>query len=215
MRIAVLGATGKTGNEVLTQALAAGHSVVAYVRRPDAVTPTAGLTVVGGQLDDVDAMTAAIDGCDVIVVTLGPKVQDRNQPLLSLAVPATIEAATKAGVKRIVVLSALGVGATYANTRYPYRLGARTFLKGNFIDHDTGESKLVDSGLHWTTVHPGPLFNGAPTPHPTVLDAATGIKMSGTPRTMRADVAAAIIGMLDDPTTYGKQILITSVQQKS
>ncbi|WP_436701936.1 NAD(P)-dependent oxidoreductase [Nocardioides sp. BYT-33-1] len=212
MRIALLGATGKTGSEVLNQALAAGHSVVAYARRPDAVTRAPGVSVVSGQLDDVDSLITALEGCDAVVVTLGPKVRDRNKPLLAFAIPAVIQAARNAGVKRIVVLSALGVGATIANTRYPYRFGASTFLKGNFVDHDAGESLLTDSGLDWTTVHPGPLFNGARTPNPTIVDAASGTKMPGSPRTMRADVAAAILDMLENPDTYGKQMLLTSVQ---
>ncbi|TYL51679.1 SDR family oxidoreductase [Nocardioides sp. BGMRC 2183] len=210
MKIVIIGATGKTGTELTTQALAAGHTVVAYVRRPEAIAPTPGITVVGGQLDDSNRLEAALEGCDAVIVTLGPKISDRNKPLLSFAIPAVITAAQQAGVKRIVVLSALGVGATMANTRYPYRLGAKTFLKGNFADHHAGESHLNDSELDWTTIHPGPLFNAEQTPQPTIVDAATGKKMPGSPRTMRADVAATILGMLDEPTTYGKQMLVTS-----
>lgn len=37
MRIALLGATGRTGGEYLEQALAAGPEVVGYVRRPEAL----------------------------------------------------------------------------------------------------------------------------------------------------------------------------------
>lgn len=213
MRIAVLGATGRTGGEVVRQALDAGHEVVAYVRRPEAVTSARGLTVVGGQLADTEALARAIAGCDALVMTLGPKVSQRNAPLMQIAVPAAIEAAQRAGLKRVVVLSALGAGNTIANTRFPYRFGASTFLRGNFTDHVAGESQLEGSGLDWTTVHPGPLFDGARTAHPTVVDAASGKKMSGTPRTMRADVAAVILDILDDTSTYGRQMLMASSPQ--
>ena len=37
MKIVVLGATGTTGRLVVDEALAAGHEVVAFVRRPEAV----------------------------------------------------------------------------------------------------------------------------------------------------------------------------------
>lgn len=213
MRIAVLGATGRTGGEFVTQALDGGHEVVAYVRRPEAMEAKPGLTVVGGQLDDADALAQALTGCDAVVVTLGPKMSERNNPLMEKAVPAAINAAKQAGVSRIAVLSALGVGATFENTRYPYRFGARTFLKGNFIDHAAGEDQLNDSGLDWTTVHPGPLANGPKTEHPTVIDAATGYQMPRSPRTRRGDVAATLLSVLDDPETFGKQLLLCSAQQ--
>ncbi|GAA1056933.1 NADH-flavin reductase [Agromyces luteolus] len=213
MRIAVLGATGRTGGEVVRQALAAGHEVVAYVRRPEAMNAAAGLTIVGGQLEDGAALVRALAGCDAVVITLGPKVTQPNVPIMQTAVPAVIAAARTTGVDRVVVLSALGAGNTFANTRYPYRFGCRTFLAGNFRDHVAGESQLVGSGLKWTTFHPGPLFDAARTPHPTIVDAATGYRMPGAPRTQRADVAAAILDAIDDPDTYGKEMLITSARQ--
>lgn len=213
MKIAVLGATGRTGAQFVTQALAAGHQVVAYVRRPEAVEPAAGLSVFGGQLDDTDALTSALTGCDAVVLTLGPKIGQASAPLMQIAVPATITAAKNAGVRRVVVLSALGVGDTFANTRYPYRFGCRTFLAGNFRDHVAGESQLVGSGLDWTTVHPGPLSDGARTPHPLVVDAATGHKMPRAPRTTRADVAATMLRVIDQPNSFGKQLMLTSAAQ--
>lgn len=212
MRIAVIGATGRTGTELVTQALAAGHEVVAYVRRPEAVDPTSGLTVVRGQLDDEAAITGALAGCDAVTVALGNPMRHASAPLMQIAIPTVIAAAKHAGVNRVIVLSALGVGSTYANTRYPYRLGCRTFLAGNFKDHHEGERQLEGSGLDWTTVHPGPLADGPRTPNPTVVDAATGHRMPRAPRTNRADVAATMLGMLTDPATIGKQLLVTSVQ---
>ena len=40
MRIALIGATGLTGQEALTQALKAGHDVTAVVRSPEKITIT-------------------------------------------------------------------------------------------------------------------------------------------------------------------------------
>lgn len=214
MRIAVIGATGRTGREFVDQALDAGHEITAFVRRPEAVPPRKGVTVVGGQLTEVDALTDALKGCDAVVITLGPKISDRNKPLMQTAVPAAVTAAKKAGVSRIIVLSALGAGSTLENTRYPYKLGARTFLAGNFRDHVAGESKLEDSGLNWTTIHPGPLFDKPRTPKPLLVDAATGRKLPGSPRTYRADVAAAMLKVLVDARTYGKKMLLTSAVQR-
>lgn len=215
MKIAVLGATGRTGKEFVSQALAAGHEVVAYVRRPEAIATNAKLTAVGGQLDDIGRMSEAFHGCDAVVVALGPKISESSKPLMQIAVPSVIAAARQVGPRRVVVLSALGVGSTFHNTRYPYRFGCRTFLAGAFRDHKAGEDKLVGSGLDWTTVHPGPLSDAARTPRPLIADAVTAPKMPRAPRTTRADVAAAMLAMIEDPKSFGKQMLITSAAQLS
>jgi uncharacterized protein YbjT (DUF2867 family) len=215
MKILVIGATGRTGSEFVKQAASAGHQVVAYVRRPEAITPSSHVTAVNGQLDDSKKLSRAAFGCDAIVVTLGPKVSQRNAKLMAMAIPMIIKAAKSAQIKRVIVLSALGAGRTIANTRYPYKLGADTFLKGNFADHEAGESVLRASGLDWTTLHPGPLMNAAQTISPLVRDAATGIKLPGQPRTNRADVAAVMLRILNDNSTFGKQLVMTSAQQES
>lgn len=215
MKIAVVGATSQTGRELLSQALAAGHEVVAYVRRPDAMNPAPGLSIVGGELDQVDKLSKAFTGCDAVVLILGWKIGQPFVPLYSIAVPAIIAAANKVGVKRVIVQSALGAGDTFKNTRHPYRLGCCTFLRTRNEDHQIGESHLTGSGLNWTTIHPGPLFNGQRTASPTIIDAASGQKMPGVPRTQRADVAAAMLKMIDDPASFGKQMLICSTQSRA
>lgn len=213
MKILIIGATGRTGAAVLSQAVASGYEVVAYVRHPDALQSSKQVTVIGGQLTDTPSLDRAARGCDAIIVTLGPKVSERNSKLMAIAIPAVIEAAHAANVQRVIVLSALGAGGTIANTRYPYKFGASTFLKGNFEDHDAGESLLRTSGLNWTTVHPGPLMNAPQTAAPLVRDAATKIKLPGSPRTNRADVAAVMLRIVGDKRTFGKQLVMTSAKQ--
>lgn len=59
VRLFVLGATGKTGSAVTRLALRDGHTVTAFVRSPDKLTPATGLIVVKGTPADVAAMTTA------------------------------------------------------------------------------------------------------------------------------------------------------------
>lgn len=212
MKIAVIGATSQTGTLLLNQALDEGHEVVAYVRRPEAISPVPGLSIVTGQIDNVETMCRALVGCDAVVVILGWKLGKPFIPLYSIAIPTLIKAAQQVGLKRVVVMSALGVGNTYKNTRYPYRLGCRTFLRQIFEDHRIGESQLIGTNIKWTTVHPGPLMNGSKTLSPTIADAATGFAMPGSPRTNRADVASLMLKLIDDQKSFGKEIMITSIQ---
>ena len=72
MRIVVFGASGRTGRQIVTQAVKRSHEVVAFVRDaskqwfPDAVT------VHQGDPHDPKAVTAALAGADAAISALGP-----------------------------------------------------------------------------------------------------------------------------------------------
>lgn len=82
MRVCVTGATGLVGGHVLAQLLEAGHEVVAYVRNeaklqrmldvhdvpPGTIASVMALRVLG-DLEDPDAIAAALDGCDAVIHT--------------------------------------------------------------------------------------------------------------------------------------------------
>ena len=61
MKLTVFGATGGVGREVVTQALDAGHHVIAYVRNPSKLDVThPNLTVIAGELTDREAVQRAV-----------------------------------------------------------------------------------------------------------------------------------------------------------
>src|SRR5579862_5484808 len=73
MRVFVLGATGRTGVELLDLALARGHSVTAFVRSPRKVARRdERLAVVEGRVNDARTMATAMTGHDAVVSVLGP-----------------------------------------------------------------------------------------------------------------------------------------------
>ena len=72
MKILVLGATGATGRQVVSQALARGHGVTAFVRSRGKLEGVKGdLRVVEGDITDRAAVSAALRGQDALVSTLG------------------------------------------------------------------------------------------------------------------------------------------------
>ena len=73
MKIIIFGASGRTGLPLVTQALAAGHNVTAFVRNPNKIQIShAKLRVVQGDLDDAESIEAAIAGHDAVLSALGP-----------------------------------------------------------------------------------------------------------------------------------------------
>ena len=72
MKLLVLGASGKTGSEVVRQALDAGHEVTAFVRDRAKLSITdAGLRVSTSDAVSFDELRAALQGQEAVISTLG------------------------------------------------------------------------------------------------------------------------------------------------
>lgn len=72
MRLAVFGATGATGRQVVRLALQAGHEVTAVVRDPGRlVVDDPNLQVVRADIFDAAALEPVLEGRDAALSTLG------------------------------------------------------------------------------------------------------------------------------------------------
>lgn len=211
MKIVVLGASGATGRQVVDQAVAGGHDVVAYVRRPDAVTPRAGVHVVEGSIDDVAALTKAMTGAEAVISCLGPSLNPQllvSVDLFQRAVPAVIAAMKRAEVPRFVLLSAFGVGATKQRASLVARLMYETVVRAANADKEQAEQVLAASGLEWTIVYPVTLTNGPATRSPTVVPVDELGPVSGLPRVSRADVAAVLLDAAVNPSGGNRRLFV-------
>lgn len=105
MLIGIIGATGPTGVQLVSQALKRGHTVVALVRNPaTARLPESGsLRIVQGDATDAASVAAAFANVDAIISGLGAHKSDPAGLLLAGA-----RAVTATGVHRVVWLGALG-----------------------------------------------------------------------------------------------------------
>ena len=75
MNLAIFGASGGVGREVVSQALGAGHRVTAYVRNAAKLNLThPDLSVVSGGLTDREAVPGAVAGADAVISALGPSL---------------------------------------------------------------------------------------------------------------------------------------------
>ena len=108
MRFFILGANGRTGNELIDLALARGHQVTAFVRSPEKITrQDARLRVVTGDPHDPEAMAKAMEGHDAVLSALGPKPGEafRGTTLLRDCATSTVSAMKSSGVARILFVS--------------------------------------------------------------------------------------------------------------
>lgn len=203
MKVLVFGANGPTGRHVVELARAAGHEVTAFVRDPAAAFE--GARVVAGDATDAATISAAIPGHDAVVSTLGvrkPNPHGLQEKCLGLIVPAM----ERAGARRLIVMSALGVGATLAQAPWLPRLMYAALLGGIFRDKAVGERIVEASGLDWTIAHPPLLTHGPVTGR---YRAGETVALSGFPKISRADVAHFMVGALGSAEWSRKHVIVS------
>ena len=201
MNLVVLGATGGTGRLVVEQALAAGHTVTALVRSPEKLTlRNPNLHVIAGQATDPSAVSRALDGADALISTLGG-----TGSVISDATQAIVDAAHKAGVSRVVVLSSFLVEHDRFDpvTRLLTGLAMGSMIK----DKSAGEKALRDSDLDWTIVYASGLTDGPG--GGSVVELTEGSRWNLSNRIARADVAARLVQAATSPQTSRRTVSIT------
>lgn len=210
MKIALLGATGKVGRHTLTEAVAAGHHVIAYARRADAVEKLPGVSAVQGAIEDTAALTDAITSADALVVAITGPIKDTTFAQRTL--PAILDAASEAGVARLVLVSAFGAGDTADKASGFARLIYRTVLKGFLADKAVAERLLAGSGLNWTTVYPVNLKDGPAHPDWSAVPLDKVRKVPGLPTLPFGNVARTLVELATDTAPTGRRVLVTTAK---
>jgi putative NADH-flavin reductase len=159
MEVVVFGATGGTGRELVKQALGHGHSVRAFVRNPDRLKLHPRLEVITGDVHDDKAVAEAVRGQDGVLSALGMYERKPNT-LLSDAMRNIVRAMGAEQVKRLLMVSSLGVGDSKGQLGPIYNaIILPLLLKEVFADKETAETVVKESALDWTIVRPGRLTN--------------------------------------------------------
>jgi putative NADH-flavin reductase len=149
MKLFVIGATGRTGREVVEQALARGHEVTAFVRSPENINlKNERLTVLKGNAMDENQLFNAMLHHDAVLSTLGPREVFKPSSMLHDSAVATSRAMSRAGVKRLVVLSA---AAHFPGI--PNRI-ASFIMRHHMRDSLAMEEVVQANGLEWTIARP-------------------------------------------------------------
>ena len=206
MKLLVLGATGGTGQQVVTQALDAGYDVTALARTPGKITiHHSSLRVLQGELPDARALAEAMRSQDAVVSAIGRGKTFKSDHLIERSVPAILAAMHNAKVPRLMFTSALGVGATFQDSPWMAKLFFRTLLREIYADKLIGDDLIRKSGLDWTIVQPGVLTDG---PLTRQYRCGERLAMSGMPKISRANVAHFMLDGINDASTSGRTIVI-------
>jgi putative NADH-flavin reductase len=197
MKILILGATGATGQLIVRDATASGHYVVALVRAK-ASSNLPGAEVIEGDVRDEETLARALHGCDAVVSALGTGMGLREVDLLTVATRALIAAMTRTGVRRLVCISALGVGDSRNHGDFVFdRLFQPLLLGPAYKDKHRQEAAIRASSLDWVVIRPAMLTNGAARGR---IRATTDLADVNGGKITRADVAQFVLEQLTTDT---------------
>lgn len=206
MRLLILGATGGTGQQLVSQSLEQDHEVTTLVRNPTKLNLShEKLTVIKGNVLDKDVLMKALEANDAVLSALGVGKSLKSSNLISNAVSTLIPAMNATGVKRVIFLSAFGVGETFTQANFIQKFLFRLFLKNIYADKTKGDEQLRNSTLEWTLVYPVILTNG---PRTGKYKVGEKLPMKGLPKISRADVADFMLRQLTDNIFLKKGPLI-------
>ena len=196
MKLALFGATGRTGRPLVEAALARGHGVTAFVRDPKKLaTSHAKLRVVTGDLFDAASVAAAIEGQDAVLSVLGP-VKGGPKDVMAVATRHIVAGMRSHGVRRLVLLTGAGVAqpgdAPKAVNRF-ISFMLRTLSRDVLLDSEAGVENVRRSDLDWTIVRVPMLTDGPARGRYRVgmVGVNDGVRIS------RADVADFMLKQLD------------------
>ena len=163
-RLVVIGATARSSQAIIPEALARGHTVVAVARKPAEVTTRhERLTVVAGDVYDRASLEAAIGRNDVVICMGGPRVDPfREVPPMDLFTTGTrnlIAAMNARGSKRLLMASSIGVENEFPQAK-PDAMkepGKMWLWNSRWLYKDMRDMEDVvrASGLDWVIFRPG------------------------------------------------------------
>ena len=198
-RIAIVGGHGKIARLLIPLLVDAGHQPVALVRNPDYSAELEALGAEVGILDieqdGAEAFAEAFTGADAVVFAAGggPDGNIERKRTVDLGGSLkSIEGATAAGVTRFVQISAIAVDQPVADD-------AGDVWKAYVEAKRDADIALRDSELDWTIIRPGGLTDDEPTGLVTLAETVDRAQVP------RADVAAVIVAVLDEPATINRQ----------
>lgn len=192
MKVALIGASGNIGSQILAELRSRGHSVTAIARNPEKIAPAAGVTAVGADVADEKALAAALRGHDAVISA----VRFRNfDPRVLLGAIKT------SGVKHLIMVG--GAGSLEARPGVQL-IDTPDFPEAHKPEAGAGRSALnalrAESSLDWTFLSPSAVIApGARTGKFRLGKDAVLIGTDGKSRISIPDYAIALVDELEAP----------------
>ncbi|PYY92360.1 NAD(P)-dependent oxidoreductase [Pseudomonas sp. TKO26] len=190
--IAIIGATGRAGSQLLEEALRRGHSVTAIARNTAKIGQRAGVVTREVDVADSAALQAAVAGHDVVLSAAH---------FSTIPASAIIDPVKKAGVKRLLVVGGAGSLLLPGGSKvidspgFPEEYKAEASAGGVYLDTLRKEQEL-----DWTFLSPSAEFvEGERTGHFRLGQDDLLVSAEGRSWISFADYAIAMLDEVEKP----------------
>lgn len=189
MKIAVLGASGRAGSEIVKELAARGHAVVGIARNPAKIPTIDGVEAVAGDASDPAALAPLIRGSDAVISALH----------FDVTAEALLAAVREAGVGRLLVTG----GAASLEVSPGLRLIDTPEFPEEWKPFASGGIRFLDeiraeTVIDWTFFSPAPLlFEGPRLGHYRAGGDAPVADAAGESKISYADFAIAMVDELE------------------
>jgi uncharacterized protein YbjT (DUF2867 family) len=205
-RIAILGATGKLGERLISEALEQGHTVNALARDPRKIKKqNENLSVIMGDAETGKGLDAVVEHCQFVVCALGSLF-----PVMEKCVTQLVpHLESLKPLKRFVLVSRLGAGESAQQATKvsgPIQSRLPVLLMPVFRDLNLAEKAVRDSTLPYTIVHATRLTDD-PLPETVSMVGPNDLPPH---RIGRAALAHFVVGMLDWTEYHRKEMTVGS-----
>ena len=222
MKVLVMGATGGSGQAAVKQLLAAGQEVTAFARRPGAGAPRLRWAV-GDAMSATD-VSDAVRGQDAVVVALGIRENPLRVRLFgpartpidvrSTGTANVIAAMERHGVRRLVVQTTYGVGATKGRLGFVDALFFALLLKPQIEDTERQEALVTACDRDWVLVQPVHLDDDVDDGAAPMPFHSTGGE-TGAMRVSRSSLGRLLAEAVTSPTWVKKSVAVSGVPAPS
>jgi len=165
MKVTILGAAGKTGQELVRQALELGYDVVAYARDSSRIAIESPLLAkVSGELDDSEALRTAMKDSDCVLSALGPTGKQSDEEL-SDGIMNILTVMNQCGITRLIALSTTSAQDPLDRESRRTKLRRDMIRRGRPTAYEQIRrySQLIrDSDCDWTLVRIAALLTDKP-----------------------------------------------------
>ena len=200
--IAVLGANGGIGRQVVEMALKQGHCVTAILRNPANLTFThQNLTVVKGDIMKPETLESYLRNKDAVISAIG-KSSLKETTLYSQGNKNLLNVLMNTGTTRFFFISASGLEVNPAHSffmRFATKSILQRLLKNMYADLERMEKIIKESYQNWTIMRPPRLTNA---PFTGIYRSAINSFLKGGFSISRADLAHFIISNITNEAIY-------------
>ena len=203
MKIAITGASGKTGYRISEEAVKKGFKVRQIIRNNSKVSEgLESIETIRVSLDKQEVLDESLKNIDALVIATGARASiDLTGPAKvdALGVFRQLESCKRVGIKRVILVSSLCTGKLF----HPLNLFGLILIWKKI-----GENFLRNSNFEWTIIRPGGLKEIEDVKSENINYSKEDTQINGSiPRRL---VAKCCIDSLNNKDSINKIIEVTS-----